>query len=333
MKFQVIFTFFLILLYQISCKKTSRKETVITKDSITTKFYPIKDSLDLNNQNNFNDLRIYPMGSYAKTEGKDMGFISLTDDFYFDDHKNTPVIAKEYLGIQDFKEFHILDKIHRDRFLKISNIKESDTVFIYNYSEDQLSTFMVKDLPLMAHITVYGGGDEIVPSDYLIGFDLSFDKKFSYDDNPIFYQSFVSIGDRNPFTKGKMKPVIWKSISPKNLPKEIKVANAEIKKLFRYKMDDRIYYLLNDNHLIILNSKTRTIMYDYSYVEDEGSSVSPAIMEGQKIEYDYTQWTGQLFKDKPPVVFGFMYGSFGCESINFIDKTEKSIYILCDNRH
>jgi hypothetical protein len=45
------------------------------------------------------------------------------------------------------------------------------------------------------------------------------------------------------------------------------------------------------------------------------------------------QWTGRLFKNKPPVSFGFEYQSFGYHGITLLSETEKEIWISCDNRH
>ncbi len=45
------------------------------------------------------------------------------------------------------------------------------------------------------------------------------------------------------------------------------------------------------------------------------------------------QWTGKLFKDYPPVLFGFVWQSFGCDNIDIIQLPLTTIPILCDNRH
>lgn len=316
---------------QTSCKekvKTS-KQVILEKNKISEEKH--LEPISKNWKNKVAGLRIFPMDSYEKMEGHASGFIPLTEDFYFNEHKDTPVIAKEFLGTPNFKEFHTLDEIHRARFLKIIKVKETDTVFIYNYKKDQLSTFLVKNLPLMAHISIYGAGETVLPSDYLIGFDL--EKQLKFEDTSEFYESFVSIGQENPFNKSQIKPMIWKISNPKTLPKEIKITNNLIKTLHEFQLNDLNYYLINKVHLIVVNNKLNKIIYEKTFVEDESGSLSPLNIENVKNDFGYTQWTGTLFKNKPPVVFGFMYASFGCESIYFIDQSKTRIYISCDNRH
>ena len=40
-------------------------------------------------------------------------------------------------------------------------------------------------------------------------------------------------------------------------------------------------------------------------------------------ESNIFQYTGHLFKGKPPVIFGFIAQSFGCPSINFLDQRRR----------
>jgi hypothetical protein len=61
-------------------------------------------------------------------------------------------------------------------------------------------------------------------------------------------------------------------------------------------------------------------------------SETPAPLNYVESEY-IEQWTGKLFKNKPPVILGFQYVAFGCPGITFLSPTEKDIYIYCDNRH
>lgn len=76
-------------------------------------------------------------------------------------------------------------------------------------------------------------------------------------------------------------------------------------------------------HSFIINSTTNRKIFETIYHSGEGSDFNAL----------NSQFTGKLFKDKPEVIFGFNYHSFGCSSIPFIDKKEESIEIKCDNRH
>jgi hypothetical protein len=83
---------------------------------------------------------------------------------------------------------------------------------------------------------------------------------------------------------------------------------------------------------VIINSKTKEIVYEQVQILSESTYLVPLNTPNNPNQYQ-SQWTGQLFKDKPVVMFGFLAGGFGCPSITILDKTESSIPILCDNRH
>ncbi|MFI8605669.1 hypothetical protein ACIGCP_14490 [Cellulophaga baltica] len=87
------------------------------------------------------------------------------------------------------------------------------------------------------------------------------------------------------------------------------------------------------NDLSIKNTATKE-SFEVDISEGESSSKAPLRIKGEKYDYEENlQYVGRLFKNRPPVVFGFTFKSFGCPSINFIDKNELPIFILCDNRH
>ncbi len=109
---------------------------------------------------------------------------------------------------------------------------------------------------------------------------------------------------------------------------------------YLYKTNHFLYFLqdyLDDRNvacyrrLLIVDSKTKDIIIEKFFGRGEGTSPSDL---NYADEYEtVNQWTGKLFKDKPPVVFGFEYISFGCPAISIIDKSNEDIYINCDNRH
>lgn len=298
----------------------------------------IDDSIVENNVNSqvddSADLKIYPLSSYDKTEGESSSFIALTDFFPWSDHPDSTVISNDYLGDNTQQEFHILNAKFRTRFLKKLDISESDSVYIYNYRLDKFYTFAVKNLPLLAHITVYGADAPLSQYDYLIGFDL--EKVLPIKNISSYYDAFVFVGNKNPFISGGLKPIIWKKIDAKQFPKEIsskKIAKTKITKLYEYQWNNFTYYLINETHLAIVESSSNKLITETIFEEGESTGLAPLSFKNQQNEYGPQQWTGNLFKNKPPVFFGFTYESFGCPSINFIDKAGKEIYINCDNRH
>ncbi|EMS88521.1 hypothetical protein LEP1GSC074_3321 [Leptospira noguchii str. Hook] len=39
-----------------------------------------------------------------------------------------------------------------------------------------------------------------------------------------------------------------------------------------------------------------------------------------------------MFKNRPPVIFGFFYEDYKCEDIDFLKLPKSGILISCDNR-
>lgn len=333
----------LILLVFVNCKNNNSTSSDLVL--IENKTNKISDSLsststeniELDNQNNqkYNNLNIYPFSGYDKKESVSTGFIPLTDSFPWSDNKDSIVIAKEFIGDNIKTRFHILKSEFRKRFLKICKIKESDNVYIYNYEIDSTYIFKVSELPILAHITQYNSDDEpCEKEEYLIGFDL--ESKFNLNNKTSYYNALVFVGNENIFNENKLKPILWNVVDSKNfqnIKTKLKLNNLKINKLYKYQMNEMDYFLINQNRLIIIDTKNNETLIDTTFEEGESASFAPLSFVGKKNENQFTQWTGNLFKNKPPVFFGFMYESFGCESINFIEKQGDTIYIKCDNRH
>ncbi len=91
---------------------------------------------------------------------------------------------------------------------------------------------------------------------------------------------------------------------------------------------------LNCRRLIVINTKTKEMIFEKFYCESEGESLIPLNVVGHAKDWrSETQWTGEIFKDRPRVIFRFLFSSFGCPSIDFIEQSENSVRINCDNRH
>ena len=325
----------------INCENKDSKKPIINDSS----FIDIEQSISIDSANSeeiypeeslekYPELIIYSINSYEKNENQSSGFIPLTDSYPWSENKDSIAISSDYLGNKEFANHHVLNEKYRTRFLKALKIQETDSVFIYNYRIDSLYTFLVNELPLMAHITVYGAEPPISQYDYLIGLDLQ--NVLALNDMGNYYDAFVYVGSENPFNNGKLQPIIWEKIDPGIFPKEVKsssYSNLKINQLYKFQMKNMDYYLLNKTHLIIQDSKTKKVISEYVFSENESASFAPLSFAHQKKESLPEQWTGNLFKNKPSVFFGFIYESFGCTSINFIEKPENNIYIRCDNRH
>lgn len=225
--------------------------------------------------------------------------------------------------------------------MRRAGIKESDKVFIYHFTEDKFWSFSVSELPLFAHLTVYGASSPVAPYDYLIGFNL--EGKLSKDEYEAYPTPLVYVGAKNPFSRGKMKAFVWEEIANETFPEtSFTPQRAQLlkdlgeKKTFQFKSDG-LTYLVQDyayaaRHLMVLNEQQETL-FKQIYFGGESKSLAPLNKERSESSSTQGQWTGRLFTDKAPVMLGFFYESFGCEAIYLLDGTNKVIPILWDNRH
>lgn len=293
-----------------------------------------------------NDLIIY---SYFTIEidKHQAGFIPLSDDYRWSESPDSLAIEDEYLGMTKYENdnYHILSPKYRSRFLSRKNINPGDSIFIYHVATDSLARYAVKDIPIVAFINPYGTQYEVEQYDYQIGFevkDLLF--KGGYYSSTLAY-----VGSENLFNTGSLAPMNWEVITDSfpahNLAgyDSIRIANSEPQEKYVFTHDGFEYFLQNRNYpgqagpdgrlLVIRSAKTKNLIKSATYFDTEGSYLKPL----SSVENDYgngpMQWTGKLFKHKPPVIFGFLGMSFGCPGIQFIDENEADIWIRCDNRH
>ncbi len=286
-----------------------------------------------------NELSIFSLSMYYDEENNYYPFVSLTDDFW---NMRFPEVAKEYEE-NDYQEtnkeysYPVRDK-ERSKFLNNREIKETDYLFIYNFRKNQLKTFKVKNLLLFSHESIYGGS-------YLTGFDL----KDLIDTSEISYENtFAHIGKENPFEIGKVKSIQWKLIDNKKVPKiELvynsfyKSSNYIVELAYHDTQEENDYYYVNlkflDNDykgtFLFVTSPFKKLLYETEITSGESRSAKFYMDDLKSDNINVGHYTGQLFKNKAPVIYGLYDISFGCPGIDFIDKDEKTIYIQCDNRH
>jgi hypothetical protein len=287
------------------------------------------------------DLKIFSLMIYEKDSLNSTTFISLSEIYPLSEHPDS-------LAIPDFSNIEMeaapnynyfkLDSNYRKRFFEETKISESDKVFIYDYVDDKLITISVKNLTVIACITPYGASWPYTQYDYMIGLEmnkklpLNFYKHFSY--------SIAYIGKESPFIRNQLKSMNWTKMESNDFPsKEMPAYNisyagnciagnvysSEIDNLHYFVQD---LYRLADGfvavkRLIVIDKKTKNKICEKLFYAGESASFAPLD----------NQWTGLLIKNKPPIIFGFQYYSFGCPGITFLSNTENDIYIYCDNRH
>ena len=259
--------------------------------------------------------------------------ISMSEIYTLSPHSDSSAIPPLKAMDDSEKDYFTLNAHYRTRFLNGTNTSENDSIFIYDYANNSLSISPVSSAKVVAMLSPYeiGGEYELTQYEYMIGFEVEehLINQGNHDEN-----SLVYVGQKNPFIQNKLKNIEWREIESNEIPhaKSTQV-NSEIipDKAYTFQNGTKTYFIQNfirynyvwAKHLLIIDSKTKEKVIDTMLYSGEGSDFT---------ELD-SQYTGQLFKGKPEVIFGFNYHSFGCNLIYFIDRKEKAIELKCDNRH
>lgn len=269
------------------------------------------------------------------------GFVSLSDESLLDVYplSNDPILFPipdiTEMGAEAAKYFR-LDSNFREVFFAKTGLTDNDKLFIIDYSTGVFASFPVTKLNVVAKVDDYTTKFDWPYSlySYMIGFEIdsiSF-KKFTY---PLVY-----IGKENPFIEKPLQKIVWEKIERKDLP-EIPWLQDDTTSLakfpnmygntYQFKTKGFEYYLqdykhngrVNSRRFAIVDTKKNKIVCKRAFGEGESTSLSPL----------NEQWTGKLFKDKAPVIFGYQSHSFGCPGITVMDGSEYDLGIYCDNRH
>lgn len=273
-------------------------------------------------------------------EGITRKFISVSD-MYQDSITVLPeiILNQKNISFSELKRIELPAK-YRDKMLKATGFKESDTLYIFNYASGFMEKSVVRDLNAVAHLNNYTGeGDEISDHYYMLGFELK-EPINTEDELEKTYHTLAYIGAENPFVGKPLTKMVWSKVPASQLS-EKNAENLNLKLEQTYKYDDgEFFYFVQDwkgdeyvvkRNLIVKNRKNEVVLAT-NFENSEGSSVTP--LNGiDDEEYTDYQWTGHLFKNKPKVVFDFVYHSFGCPQITFINKNYAPLNINCDNRH
>lgn len=324
-----LLTLVIVSLFILSCKKDVRKAVINNKKEI------IIDTAGTQKKN-LGDFHIFDL--YALENGSNYDiFISLSD--IYNDSLSIPseiIQNQKTKTFADLKHFE-LKGIYREKLLKGTSLSETDSLFLYNYKEAKLQKFPISDLKAVANLNLYASeGDDISYYDYMIGFQLNqSESSESYTDKTNF--SLAYFGKESPFSGEKLIPIHWKKTSREQFPLSLK--NQQITgNTYHSKYKNLDYYLQDYNgenetskrQLAVL--KDNKVIFTRDFTTGEGAEFTSLNFVDHN-EYNEWQWTGNLFKNKPPVIFGFVSESFGCESITFLDSSFPALYTNCDNRH
>ncbi len=362
-----IFTILVITIFTtLSCSEnksgTTKTDTIEIENKTNTKnskpetsdtVNPTNYSDEENQLTYVKDLDLFLIRDLEESVNKKVGFISLSDIYPLSEHPDSLAIPSlENVDNQNLQYFK-LNSTYRKRLLAKTNISELDSVFIYDYSTDTLLSFSVKKLNVGAYLNIYRDIKDCPCSqyEYMIGFEVT--KSNLNGIGKYFSDALVFIGKKNPFTRGQMKAIVWRKIKTEKFPIEkSKLTNTQKHKdaikgqAYLYETDIYQVYLqdytepnnpalVQDRHLIVIDNESGKVINETLFSNSEGSRVTPLNFGINNSVYPdlKEQWVGKLLKDKPDVIFGFEWLSFGCPSIFYINSQDKYIQINCDNRH
>lgn len=305
---------------------------------------PISPTADETQKPSSSSLNIFTIHSFED----DTLLVSLSDIYNYSPNEIIiPGNKKEGFTKLQYK----ISASYRASFLTNTALSETDTLYIHHYPSGKTISLPVKDLDIIAHLNDYRSLSQAPFSDYdyMLGFEIPPEALTPFKGN--IYNSFVYIGQENPFIQKPLTPLSWHKIDTASFPATTKTQDQEvfsdwpahtnlpIGDTYLSETEGLQYYLQNrteengqlkGRRLLVTDPKTQQIILDKFFYEHESSS--PAELNGEP-GYDGTfQWAGKLFKDKPPVTFGFTWVSFGCPSI-WVTAPNEYIPIHCDNRH
>ena len=277
---------------------------------------------------------LYAIPFLGTERDRQPGFVNLSELYPFSYEGNT--IYLDYNTDEGPTRF---GKKNTDLVLSRMKLARTDTLYIFSFSQDSVYRFTLQELEMVAYANIYGasltGSDESTSE-----FGLDLGKQYTSKG-----ENFVYIGRENPFQTGQLMPLIWEKVDNGQFPLEhyeIKESTLETHKLtyahYEYFIQShkstRIKNRINDHRLVVKNTHTGELLPELYYRSGESTHLlSVSTMKDEGGNYYSYAWTGTLFKGKPPIIYGLYSSSFGCPAVDFIDQEEKSLYILCDNRH
>lgn len=282
----------------------------------------------------------FPIYDLWYLDDQEKGFVSISDSYWLSQHEDSLAIPEtKYMHI-DSAEYLQLSTPYRERFFKRTRISEEDQLFIYDYSKGIFVALDVRELNVVALLSTYTSKRDWPYSqeDYRIGFEI--DTVQLEGMNRYYPYSLVAVGRENPFSLKGLQKVVWKKIDATQVPTGLQSRQTvhQIENqgflntnCWTYETAAYIYYLEDfqkekwgeAKRLMVVEKGTGEKIHEGTFFTSEGTSFAP--MDNQ--------WTGQLFKNQPPVIFGFQWDSFDCPGISFLSLENKVIRINCDNRH
>ncbi|MDR3024894.1 hypothetical protein [Chryseobacterium sp.] len=329
----ILFSSMVIVSCQKEEKKTAATETKTTNDSVkTTKTEEKIDYTD------FNIFSLSVISSAEKDSDMDI-FISVSDVYKGEQPIPADIVKNHKQMTYEERQHFELDAPSRKKLLDGIHLTEKDSLYIYEYGNNRLQRMPVSQLKAVAYLSPYTDSEDLDPDSYMMGFQVATHQKTTEYDR--FNNAIAYFGNKNPFVENKMKAVKWQKADSDISKKYFSHSKLAQGKTYQSQYENLTYYLQDyleegnivDRKLVVINDRKEKIAEKtFSLAGSDGGEFLP-LYGTDADEANIFQYTGHLFKGKPPVIFGFLVQSFGCPSIGFLDKKEKDFPINCDNRH
>lgn len=320
-----------------SCKKEEKK-------TVTTEIQPANDSVKTvktEEKIDYTDFNIFSLSVISSAEkDSDMDIFISVSDIYKGEQPIPAEIVKNYKQMSYEERQHFeLDAPSRKKLLTGIHLTENDSLYIYEYGSNKLQRMPVSKLKAVAYLSPYSDDQDLDPDSYMMGFQVATHQKTTEYDR--YNNAIAYFGNTNPFVDNKMKAVKWQKADAALSKKYFTHSKLAPGKTYQAQYENLTYYLQDyleegnivDRTLVVINERKEKIAEKtFSLAGSDGGEFLP-LYGIDADEANVFQYTGHLFKGKPPVIFGFMAQSFGCPSISFLDQKERDFPINCDNRH
>lgn len=321
----------------ISCKKEEKK-TVVTEIKTTNDSVKTVKTEEKIDYSNFNIFSLSVISSAEKDSDIDI-FISVSDIYKGVQPVPEAIMKNQKQMTYEERQHFELDAPSRKKLLDGIHLTENDSLYIYEYGSNQLQKMPVSQLKAVAYLSPYSDDEDLDPDSYMMGFQVATHQKTTEYDR--YTNAIAYFGNKNPFVDHKMKAVKWQKADAASSGKYFSQSKLTKGKTYQSQYENLTYYLqdyleegnITERKLAVINDRKEKIAEKiFSLAGSDGGEFLP-LYGIDADEANIFQYTGHLFKGKPPVIFGFMAQSFGCPSISFLDQKEKDFPINCDNRH
>ncbi|MBB6329633.1 hypothetical protein HNP24_000583 [Chryseobacterium sediminis] len=330
-------TLLFLSLFMVSCQKEEKK-TVITEAKTTNDSIKTTKTEEKIDYTDFNIFSLSVISSAEKDSDMDI-FISVSDIYKGEQPIPADIVKNHKQMTYEERQHFELDAPSRKKLLNGIHLTENDSLYIYEYGSNKLQKMPINQLKAVAYLSPYTDSEDLDPDSYMMGFQVATHQKTTEYDR--FNNAIAYFGNKNPFIENKMKPVKWQKAGADISKKYFSHSKLTSGKTYQAQYENMTYYLqdyLEEGNIVerkmavINDHKEKIAEKTFSLAGSDGGEFLP-LYGIDADEANAFQYTGHLFKGKPPVIFGFIAQSFGCPSISFLDKNEKDFPINCDNRH